>query len=504
MAEGTFKARAITALSDRLQSELDVLRAQSGEEAERLLTLQAELARRREDIEKALRASRAERGAWEHRIGGMQVATVALEEWVAENEGKVSSADGGADGGADGEAGEGEDGKKKDLVLAHAMVCGDFLVRLACASNQTALELVEDHGVVETFHTLLRRHDAESRTCGAIGLKKFAKFSERAAREIVWRGALDDIRAMLPTCDRYRTPPSTPLAMEKDNILAEAFGVGASDEARAKKVDLEALLSSRKSPKKSSGDEDIAAYEGPAVPNMGAPPPPPPPFVPKATNPECVAQVMELLGALLCHSFVADQFIGRVGGDRVKRGLLPSGKHRPTWTTTDAELNRAFRKVSLRVHPDKNSCVDARKAFDAIGETQKLFKDPARRAEALRTAAEAAFKEKCKRDPELMRKRIKAQEKVDAASYAEDMKRQRDEQRKRAAEAREKSAEAPRRRRVRVRDDDEEDALATMARNLEAEEEAATKEKERANGDESDDDGFAGVVKKRKAKRFMF
>ena len=177
---------------------------------------------------------------------------------------------------------------------------------------------------------------------------------------------------------------------------------------------------------------------------------------------------------------------------------------RPTWTTTDAELNRAFRKASLRVHPDKNSCVDARKAFDAIGETQKLFKDPARRAEALRTAAEAAFKEKCKRDPELMRKRIKAQEKVDAASYAEDMKRQRDEQRKRAAEAREKSAEATRRRRVRVRDDDEEEALATMARNLEAEEEAATKEKERANGDESDDDGFAGVVKKRKAKRFMF
>ena len=177
---------------------------------------------------------------------------------------------------------------------------------------------------------------------------------------------------------------------------------------------------------------------------------------------------------------------------------------RPTWTTTDAELNRAFRKASLRVHPDKNSCVDARKAFDAIGETQKLFKDPARRAEALRTAAAAAFKEKCKRDPELMRKRIKAQEKVDAASYAEDMKRQRDEQRKRAAEAREKSAEATRRRRVRVRDDDEEDALATMTKNLEAEEEAATKEKERANGDESDDDGFAGVVKKRKAKRFMF
>ncbi|ACO61715.1 predicted protein [Micromonas commoda] len=88
VAEGTFKARAITALSDRLRSELDVLRAQSGEEAERLLTLQAELARRREDIERSLREMRAERGAWEHRIGGMQAATVALEEWVSENEGK--------------------------------------------------------------------------------------------------------------------------------------------------------------------------------------------------------------------------------------------------------------------------------------------------------------------------------------------------------------------------------------------------------------------------------
>jgi len=177
---------------------------------------------------------------------------------------------------------------------------------------------------------------------------------------------------------------------------------------------------------------------------------------------------------------------------------------RPVWTTTDAELNRAFRKASLRVHPDKNSCVDARKAFDAIGETQKLFKDPAKRAGVLRAAAEAAFKEKCKRDPELMRARAKAQEKVDAASYADDMKRQRDEQRKRAAEARERSAKAARRR--RVDDDDEEDALAAMTKNLEAEEEAAKTERECANGDESDDDdvGFAGVVKKRKAKRFMF
>ena len=137
MAEGTFKARAITALSDRLRSELDVLRAQSGEEAERLLTLQAELARRREDIEKALRASRAERGAWEHRIWGMQAATVALEEWVTENEGKVSGADGGAYGGADGGGG-------KDADIADAAFPPEDAISEQILEEQAKDQALED------------------------------------------------------------------------------------------------------------------------------------------------------------------------------------------------------------------------------------------------------------------------------------------------------------------------------------------------------------------------
>jgi len=141
VAEGTFKARAITALSDRLRSELDVLRAQSGEEAERLLTLQAELARRREDIEKALRASRAERGAWEHRIGGMQAATVALEEWVAENEGKVSGADGGADGGAEGGA---DVGGGKDADIADAAFPPEDAISEQILEEQAKDQALED------------------------------------------------------------------------------------------------------------------------------------------------------------------------------------------------------------------------------------------------------------------------------------------------------------------------------------------------------------------------
>ena len=164
VAEGTFKARAITALSDKLRSELDVLRAQSGEEAERLLTLQAELARRREDIERSLRDMRAERGAWEHRIGGMQAATVALEEWVSENEGKVSGV-GGVEGGEEGAEGvernetdiadaafRPEDPLSeqileemaKDLALEDAMDCLDEALNAKKIELEPYLELIRE------------------------------------------------------------------------------------------------------------------------------------------------------------------------------------------------------------------------------------------------------------------------------------------------------------------------------------------------------------------------
>ena len=164
VADGTFKARAITALSDKLRSELDVLRAQSGEEAERLLTLQAELARRREDIERSLRDMRAERGAWEHRIGGMQAATVALEEWVSENEGKVSGV-GGVEGGEEGAEGvernetdiadaafRPEDPLSeqileemaKDLALEDAMDCLDEALNAKKIELEPYLELIRE------------------------------------------------------------------------------------------------------------------------------------------------------------------------------------------------------------------------------------------------------------------------------------------------------------------------------------------------------------------------
>ena len=42
---------------------------------------------------------RSERGQWESRIGSMQAATVALTEWLSENEGRLAGGEGGGGGG---------------------------------------------------------------------------------------------------------------------------------------------------------------------------------------------------------------------------------------------------------------------------------------------------------------------------------------------------------------------------------------------------------------------
>lgn len=169
---------------------------------------------------------------------------------------------------------------------------------------------------------------------------------------------------------------------------------------------------------------------------------------------------------------------------------------RATWDVSDAELNRAFRRASLRVHPDKNRASDARKAFDAIGETQKLFRDGKKRAEIVREAADAAFKEKCRRDPEFARTAMRARESANADAYADEMRRQREEARRRAAEKRASGA-----RRKREESDDARDALERMAKSLEAEELAKANE---AKGDGSDGDDATVVVRRKPKKRFMF
>ena len=72
---------------------------------------------------------------------------------------------------------------------------------------------------------------------------------------------------------------------------------------------------------------------------------------------------------------------------------------RPSWAVTDAELSRAFRRSSLRVHPDKNPAPDAREAFDALKDAAKILKDPSLRGEALREAGERELQRLHKEDP---------------------------------------------------------------------------------------------------------
>ena len=91
-------------MSSRLSGELERAREATNAEAERLLALQAEIARRRAIVEEGLESLRRERRERESRVGRTAAATTALRAWLEENESKlVGLSD-------DGAHGDGEDG----------------------------------------------------------------------------------------------------------------------------------------------------------------------------------------------------------------------------------------------------------------------------------------------------------------------------------------------------------------------------------------------------------
>ena len=69
------------------------------------------------------------------------------------------------------------------------------------------------------------------------------------------------------------------------------------------------------------------------------------------------------------------------------------------WDVPDGVVSKAFRKASLRVHPDQNPSEEAKIAFDKLSDANRALRDPARRGEALRKFATKAFNEKCRLDP---------------------------------------------------------------------------------------------------------
>eukprot|EP00798_Chlamydomonas_sp_ICE-L_P020689 gene20689-27486_t len=67
---------------------------------------------------------------------------------------------------------------------------------------------------------------------------------------------------------------------------------------------------------------------------------------------------------------------------------------RPSWPCTSGDVSKAYRKLSVLVHPDKNPGEDARKAFEALNETHRILKDPGRLEEVMRDAAAKAVRER--------------------------------------------------------------------------------------------------------------
>jgi hypothetical protein len=46
------------------------------------------------------------------------------------------------------------------------------------------------------------------------------------------------------------------------------------------------------------------------------------------------------------------------------------------WHVTQGEIAKAYRKLSVFVHPDKNSGDDARQAFEQLNQAYRTLKDP--------------------------------------------------------------------------------------------------------------------------------
>lgn len=63
---------------------------------------------------------------------------------------------------------------------------------------------------------------------------------------------------------------------------------------------------------------------------------------------------------------------------------------RPTWDCSAGDVSKAYRKLSMLVHPDKNPGDDARAAFEALNKAYKALKDPGELEEQLKHQLEDA------------------------------------------------------------------------------------------------------------------
>ena len=195
------------------------------------------------------------------------------------------------------------------------VICAGIAATVVADEDDTPGEMV-DGGVVTTLVPLISSDVLDVQEAATATLGKLVAMSEKAATQCIDAGVLDTVRAVLPAPDRFQTPPSTPLKLEKDNILADAFfgDAGSAPEPEADEAKAE--------------NEEIKA---PAVPTMGEEEVELPPPLPKSRSTRLSVLLFELLMAMLSHPGTRDVMC-MYGGTNAARGLLPSGGHRPTWT----------------------------------------------------------------------------------------------------------------------------------------------------------------------------
>ncbi|KAL3138763.1 hypothetical protein ABBQ32_005608 [Trebouxia sp. C0010 RCD-2024] len=165
---------------------------------------------------------------------------------------------------------------------------------------------------------------------------------------------------------------------------------------------------------------------------------------------------------------------------------------RPILSVTSTDISRAYRRISVLVHPDKNPGEDARKAFEALNEAHRKLKDPGQMEEILKVAAEAAIQRReaaeASATPDeriaiqhAKAARAKELRKKETANFQAEIMRQQQQKK-----------EATKRKRM----------LASRSRLKHHKDDHSTEQADE-DGDEDDDD-HKPVVKRRGKPKFMF
>mmetsp|Transcript_14202 Transcript_14202/g.42894 ORF Transcript_14202/g.42894 Transcript_14202/m.42894 type:complete len:285 (+) Transcript_14202:496-1350(+) len=188
---------------------------------------------------------------------------------------------------------------------------------------------------------------------------------------------------------------------------------------------------------------------------------------------------------------------------------------RPTWAGTPADISRAYRRLSVLVHPDKFSGdeakqKDAREAFEALNEAHRMMRDPGLYEQILAKEADAARQRRQQREAEATleerlvlnaqhKEAMEALKKAEGEQFQKVLKRQLEErlqaaERKKKRMAREDADGNP------ASDDEANDAVAAAVKEAAAKEAAAAAARREAE-EESEEAAAAARRKANAAKR---